>query len=57
MFATEPVKGHGKKARQGKARQFYLYTTFHTQWQLNGLYIKQTFNSKTQTHKRYTVLH
>ena len=32
--------------RQGKARQLYLYSAFHTQWQLNALYIKQTFNSK-----------
>ena len=29
-----------------KARQLYLYSAFHTQWQLNVLYIKQTFNSK-----------
>ena len=31
---------------QGKASQLYLYSAFHTQWQLNALYIKQTFNSK-----------
>ena len=25
----------------GKARQLYLYSAFHTKWQINALYIKQ----------------
>ena len=37
---------------QGKARQLYLYSEFHTQWQLNALYIKQTFNSKKFKNKK-----
>jgi len=27
--------------RQGKARQVYLYSTFHTQWQFKVLYIEE----------------
>ena len=31
----------GKRERQGKARQVYLYGTFHTQRQFNVLYINK----------------
>jgi len=30
-----------KNFRQGKARQVYLYSTFHTQWQFKVLYIEE----------------
>ena len=41
---ADAVEEHFMKV--GKARQLYLYSAFHTQWQLSALYIKQTFNSE-----------
>ena len=38
-----------EEATQGKARQLYLYSTFHTQGQLNVLYIK-ALHGKIKTH-------
>jgi len=52
---TKEIQTQGQHDRQGKARQVYLFSTFHTQWKFKVLYIEELKQSKQEQLKQYRV--